>query len=401
MFAQIGLLAATPTLGRGEPRSAAAAPRGAPLGSGYHPPSIRPPTRSKIARIGPLGTPNSIGLRLPQGFTARVVARSGELVPGSNYRWHPAPDGGATFLANDGSYVYVSNSEMDRWGGVGALRFDAQGQLLDAYPILTGTRANCAGGPTPWGTWLSCEEVDDGRVFECDPFGAATSEVRPALGVFKHEAVTVDPVNNQLYLTEDVHDGRLYRFNPKRLLHGRPDLTAGTLDVLRVTSGIEGPVEWLRISDPSAARRPTRQQVRHSTAFHGGEGVWWHRGVVYFTTKGDNRVWAYDTGRSELVILYDAATAPNALLTGVDNVVVSASGDVIVAEDDGDMQLVALANGGKRLVPLVQVIGHKYSEITGPALDPYRRRLYFSSQRGTSGRSSGGVTYEITGPFFV
>ena len=124
--------------------------------------------------------------------------------------------------------------------------------------------------------------------------------------------------------------------------------------------------------------------------------------MVYFTTKGDNRVWAYDTIRHELVIVYDDDVAPNPILRGVDNLTITAAGDVLVAEDGGDMQIVALT-ADEKLVPLVQVVGQFASEITGPTLDPYRKRLYFSSQRGESGSPLGsdGITYEVTGPFFI
>ena len=368
----------------------------------WEPPSISPPTTSQIAALGPLGDPDALGLRLPPGFTARIVARSNEVVEGTDHTWHSAPDGGACFLANDGGYVYVSNSEVPLVGGASALRFSAEGELVDAYRILEGTNVNCAGGPTPWGTWMSCEETPGGEVWECDPFGEAEALLRPALGVFRHEAVAVDPGTGLLYLTEDESDGRFYRFVADTIVDGRPDLTSGTLQVLQVLDGLEGSVAWHDVPDPSAEETATRLQVAESTAFDGGEGIAFHDGVVFFTTKGDNRVWAYDIEAETITIVYDDDTAIDPILRGVDNLWVTPAGDLLVAEDGDDMQIIAITPAGA-LVPIVQVTGHPESEITGPALDPYRQRLYFSSQRGASGSALGadGITYEIRGPFFT
>lgn len=373
---------------------------GAPDGG----PSVFPPREipdppaliSRIAELGPLGEPDANGVRLPAGFTSRVVAVSGVAVEGSEYVWHRAPDGGAVYGTEDGGWIYSCNSEFPIRGGVGSLRFDSDGNLVSAYPTLEGTDINCAGGQTPWHTWLSCEEFDEGRVYETDPWGEHDPIVRPALGVFKHEAVAVDPVAGHLYLTEDTGDGRFYRYVPDGMnVHGFPDLDHGTLEVATVDG--EGNVTWTAIPDPEFRDgTPTRLQVPTSTVFRGGEGIWWHDGVIYFTTKGDTRVWAYEIDAAQISVIYDGEAIAEPPLTGVDNLTVSCCGDVLVAEDGGSMQIVAILPSGE-LHPMMQIVGQDHSEVTGPAFDPSGTRLYFNSQRGGDERR--GLTYEITGPF--
>ncbi|MCW7536882.1 PhoX family protein [Aquabacterium sp. A7-Y] len=345
--------------------------------------------------FGELLPPNADGLRLPAGFSSRVIARSGHFVSGTLHLWHAAPDGGATFPMGDGGWIYVSNSELPLGaGGVGAIRFDANGEIRGARRICSETERNCAGGPTPWGTWLTCEETDRGRVLECDPTGERPAVARDALGWFDHEAVTVDTRSGFLYLTEDKADGRLYRFRPA--VPG--DLSRGRLEVAR-RNGAAAPfqIDWLPLPNPNprAWGIRTRRQVRESSPFNGGEGIWFHAGQVYFTTKGDNRVWALDTASDRLDIVYDAGTAPDPILSGVDNLVVSSRGELYVAEDGGDMQICVIGPD-RSVAPIVQVQGHDDSEITGPAFSPDGTRLYFSSQRGTHGL---GLTYEVRGPF--
>jgi secreted PhoX family phosphatase len=341
---------------------------------------------------GALRSADENGLMLPPDFRSRVVARGGEPVPGTDHRWHIFSDGAATFDTGGGGWILVSNceAEADRGGGAEAIRFTGDGDISAAYRILGGTNVNCAGGATPWGTWLSCEEVDEGRVWECDPTGDAQAEVRPALGVFKHEAVAVEPSGRRLYLTEDIPDGGFYRFtaeNPR-------DLRDGTLEIATIAP--DRRVTWSEVPDPHAP--PVRRQVPGYTRFRRGEGIWYDSGTVYIATTQDSTIHAYDTDAETLDVVYAASRHVEPPLTNVDNITVSRSGELFVCEDNNRPRLdMRTISPDRKVAPFLTATGHEHrgSELAGVVFNPVGDRLYFSSQRA---RALGAV-YEITGPF--
>jgi secreted PhoX family phosphatase len=203
-------------------------------------------------------------------------------------------------------------------------------------------------------------------------------------------------VRKVIYLTEDASDGCFYRFIPTTW----GNLSSGTLQVLKAGTGTSGSFTWGTVPDPDGSPTATRNQVSGAKRFNGGEGCYYAGDTVWFTTKGDNRVWQVNLLSNTYELAYDdnLVNPGPAPLTGVDNVTGSTFGDLYVAEDGGNMEI-CMITPDDTISVFLRINGQSSSEITGPAFNPAGSRLYFSSQRGTSGSSSGGITYCVTGPF--
>lgn len=416
---------------------------------------------SERAGYGPLqNDPDGI-LNLPAGFHYKVISRKGTRMSDGFYL-PGAGDGMATF-AHEGKTILVRNHELspgdmkesafgsggellknlDRAliydfgkgekvgvGGTTNLIFDEETMTVEKeFLSLAGTHRNCAGGPTPWGSWITCEETsaradgvlekDHGYTFEV----AATSKVgvqKPvplkAMGRFTHEAVAVDPANHIVYQTEDAGDGLIYRFIPDQ----PEDLSKGSLQALKIRDwpscdtrnwphlqtkafpiGKPMKVDWIDLEDIDAPESDLRLRGfdKGAARFARGEGAWFGNGEFYFACtnggkKNNGQIFRYKPGRntqdgSGMLELFIESEDADILESG-DNLTISPWGDVIVCEDKSTPKIVGVTPKGE-LYHFAANVGYK-SEFAGVCFSPSGRTMFVNLQ-------GPGLTLAIQGPW--
>jgi len=403
-------------------------------------------------------------LDLPKGFGYRIISRAGEkmadgfVVPG-------APDGMATFPGPGGTTLIVRNHEntmgkgpfadgagadrLDRnqiydagqgetpsCGGTTTIVYDTrQKKVVRQFLSLAGTIRNCAGGPTPWGSWITCEEtttragrhgkknkayhceVDHGYNFEVPAGAKKLVDARPlkAMGRFNHEAVAVHEASGAVYQTEDRGDGLIYRFIPKKpgqlaaggrlqalslADHPTQDTRNWNPGEGEIKPGKPMAVRWIDLDGVESPEDDLRRRGAKDGAavFARGEGMWHAPGEIYFACTSGGRekigqIWRLRPAGGDGTDTLELFVEPNnsTLVHNADNLTVAPWGDLVVCEDRSGpvVRLVGITPGGK-LYTLAH--HHKHTEFAGATFSPDGSTLFVNVQ-------GKGQTLAITGPW--
>ena len=355
------------------------------------------------------------GLLTPSSHDGMAAFRIGELV--HLVRNHERGERVGAFVA--APYTYDPRSG----GGTSNLVFDPDaGRWLQSYASLAGTVRNCAGGPTPWGTWLSCEEtfltdsLSHGWVFEVPADGLSDAKPIKGLGRFSHEALAVDPATGIVYLTEDRGDSCFYRFVPNTpgqlALGGTLEAMVldGTTNTAFAAAGDDWKVSWVPV-DPD----PGTDTVRQAAALQGaalivrGEGCWYGHGHIYvISTSGgaarEGQVFALDPVEQTFRCIFASPGA--AVLDNPDNLAVSPRGGIVLCEDgDNPVQsLHGLTPDGEifRFAENHVVLAGERNGITGNFSGSEWAGATFEPKNGNwlfVNIQTPGITFAITGPW--
>ncbi|MET9373674.1 alkaline phosphatase PhoX [Streptomyces sp. NPDC003035] len=416
---------------------------------------------SERAGYGPL-IPDPAGLLdLPEGFRYKVLSRQGGPLRSGEGPVPSNHDGMGAFAGRRGRVHLVRNHENRVTGKIGvptvegltydpaakggctALELDGRNNVLGERVAIAGTAVNCAGGHTPWGTWLTCEETEDkagtngytkdhGFIFEVDGADPRRTGAVPltAMGRFQHEAIAVDPRSGIVYETEDAFQkpfGLFYRFLPEKPLGGHGSLRAGgaleamrvpgvpDLSVIQETGARFDGVEWVPVPDPLAVETPIRLQdfgpkgITHAQKL---EGCYWGGGAVYFVSSFARakdgsaathfgQVWKYEPHRRRLTLVVVFGPSTDIQLPGEspDNICLAPSGGLMVSEDgDGAQHVYGVSRKGE-VYPVArgaQNIGTpdapEWGEFAGVTFSPDGQTMYVNCY-------SPGTTFAVTGPW--
>jgi len=342
-----------------------------------------------------------------------VLVRNHEIVPEHGMDKGP-------FQNPDTQISLLGNKHYDKnaIGGTTNVVIDKGSKdVLKEYLSLSGTHQNCAGGTTPWGTWLSCEEkvdkkrkgcVSHGYVFEVDPRNPSLNSPHPLkkLGRFNHEAVAFDRFNNA-YLTEDRSDGLIYKFIPKY----PNNLKEGELFALSIT-GIKDArnwdsslidlnktylADWIKIEDYNPDYDSVREEgiIKGATPFARPEGIIAGNDSIYICcTSGGSlkkgQIWKLNpTVFNEISIELWYEVRDTTSLNMPDNITISPWGDLIVCEDNSDInRLWGITTKGKPY--LIAQNSYSNSEFAGVCFSPMDNTMFVNLQ-------SNGLTLLING----